>query len=256
MISVLPLYAFDDNYIWVIRKDDSPYIAVVDPGDSAPVMEFIERSGLMLKDILITHHHYDHTGGVSELVEKYGCQVYGPANEKIPAITHKLSENEVIQLANGVSFQIIDTPGHTKGHICYYGYDMLFCGDTLFSSGCGRLFEGTPAQMHASLEKIRSLPEQTLIYCAHEYTLANLGFAKIAEPDNADIQARLEQVRQLRTHNEDSVPSSLALEKRVNPFLRYDNAVLKANAEAFCKMALDNAIDVFATVRHWKDSLD
>jgi hydroxyacylglutathione hydrolase len=256
MISVTPLYAFYDNFIWVITNDASKSVAVVDPSEAYPVNNFLEKHGLILSEILITHHHGDHTGGVRELVQQHNCKVYGPANENIPSISIKLSENDEIKLENGLGFKVLDTPGHTKGHICYIGNDALFCGDALFSSGCGRIFEGTFDQMYQSLEKIRSLPDETLVYCAHEYTLDNLKFAQVAEPDNEDIKERFDQGKLLRSHKADTVPTSIALEKKVNPFLRSHTPKLKENAEQQTGRSLESDSDVFATVRKWKDSLD
>jgi hydroxyacylglutathione hydrolase len=257
MMEVHPVHAFDDNYIWLIGCRDQPHVAIVDPGDEEPVIERIERDGLKPEAILITHHHGDHTGGVAELVQRYGIPVYGPANERIPALTRALAEGDTVELSGcGLRFEVIDTPGHTRGHICYVGHGALFCGDTLFAGGCGRLFEGTAEQMYQSLEKIRALPDETLVYCAHEYTLANLTFALVAEPHNADTLARMEQVRALRAAGRDTVPSTMSLEKKTNPFLRsHDPALIRA-AEGFSGQPLPSPVEVFATVRHWKDTLD
>ncbi|MCW8983366.1 MAG: hydroxyacylglutathione hydrolase, partial [Gammaproteobacteria bacterium] len=192
MMNVTPIAAFDDNYIWIIHNgrhnsSDPQDIIVVDPGDAEPVIRAIEANGWQLRAILLTHHHYDHTGGVEELLQLSDVPVYGPAHEKIKGVTHPLGEGDRIDFDDiNIHLQVLDTPGHTRGHICYYGHDLLFCGDTLFAAGCGRIFEGTPSQMYASLEKIRALPKETQIYCAHEYTLQNLGFAHIAEPDNRE----------------------------------------------------------------------
>ena len=257
MLKVRRVHAFDDNYIWLIGCDDKPQVAVVDPGDADPVIEQLERNGLQPVAILITHHHGDHTGGVKELVQRYDIPVYGPANERIPALTHPVSEGELVKLAEcGLEFTVLDTPGHTRGHVCYVGHDALFCGDTLFTAGCGRLFEGTAEQMYASLEKLRALPDQTTVYCAHEYTQANLAFAVVAESHNAATRERLEDVRRLRAEHRDTVPALMGLEKQTNPFLRSHVPELIRAAESFAGHPLTTPAEVFATVRRWKDSLD
>jgi hydroxyacylglutathione hydrolase len=257
MMEVRCIHAFDDNYIWLIGCGDNPHVAIVDPGDADPVFEYLEREGLQAVAILITHHHGDHTGGVKELVERYGIPVYGPANERIPALTHPVTEGDNISLeACGIKLRVLDVPGHTRGHVAYLGQNALFCGDTLFTAGCGRLSEGTPEQMHASLEKLRTLPDETLVYCAHEYTQANLAFAVITEPENSATQARLEEVRAARANHRDTVPAPLGLEKETNPFLRSHIPSLIRAAEHFAGHPLSNPTDVFATVRRWKDTLD
>lgn len=257
MMEVRRIHAFDDNYIWLIGCEDKPHVAIVDPGDADPVLEYLERASLQPVAILITHHHGDHTGGVEELVERFRIPVYGPATERIPAISHPVAEGDRIKLeACGLALEVFDTPGHTRGHVVYFGHGALFCGDTLFTAGCGRLFEGTPAQMYASLEKLRALPDETLVYCAHEYTQANLAFAVVAEPDNMAIQARLEAVREARAMHRDTVPERLEVEKATNPFLRSHVPELIAAAERFAGHPLPEPADVFATVRHWKDTLD
>ena len=260
-MTVTPIAAFDDNYIWAIHNGtsngDVADVVIVDPGDAEPVMAAIEQNGWKLRAILLTHHHYDHTGGVEELTQLADIPVYGPAHESIKGLTHPLAEGDQIDFDDmGIHLKVLDTPGHTRGHICYYGNNTLFCGDTLFAAGCGRIFEGTAAQMYESLEKIRTLPETTQIYCAHEYTLQNLGFARIAEPDNRDIIERLKRVKSLRNQDKPSVPSTLAEELLTNPFLRSQQTVLVQNASAFAKRALTEPAEVFAVVRRWKDSLD
>ncbi len=257
MMEVRTVHAFDDNYIWLIGCRDKPQVAIVDPGDEDPVLDYLAQHHLTPEAILITHHHGDHTGGVTALVEQFNIPVYGPANERIPALTTPLREgNEVLLSGCGLTLKVLDTPGHTRGHICYVGHGALFCGDTLFAAGCGRIFEGTAAQMYRSLEKLRALPDATVVYCAHEYTEANLRFAVIAEPDNADTRQRLEKVQQLRAQQQDTVPSLLADEKRTNPFLRSHIPELVAAAEQFAGHSLPDPAEVFTTVRHWKDTLD
>ncbi|HEY9149048.1 MAG TPA: hydroxyacylglutathione hydrolase [Gammaproteobacteria bacterium] len=257
MMEVRTVHAFDDNYIWLIGSRDNPHVAIVDPGDDEPVIERIEADGLQPEAILITHHHGDHTGGAQALAQRYGIPVYGPAGERIPAVSHKLQQGDTVELPGcGLHFSVLDTPGHTRGHICYLGHDALFCGDTLFAGGCGRLFEGTPEQMYLSLEKLRALPDETVVYCAHEYTLANLTFALVAEPENQALQQRMQRVRALRAEGRDTVPSSMADEKQTNPFLRSHVPALVHAAERFAGQPLKEPAEVFATVRRWKDSLD
>jgi hydroxyacylglutathione hydrolase len=257
MISVTGIPAFQDNYIWLISTTKSPYVALVDPGEAAPVLKMLNEKDLQLSAILITHHHHDHTGAITELVSHFDVPVYGPANERIPHISNKLSEGDVVTLAHlDVQFKVIDTPGHTAGHICYYGHDALFCGDTLFAGGCGRLFEGTAEQMQLSLEKIRNLPDNTLVYCAHEYTLANLQFARHADPGNQDLVNRQNEAITLRNMGKPTVPSPLELEKRTNPFLRWDNPALIQAAKEFTKQSLSTHSEVFGAIRYWKDTLD
>ena len=257
MLEIRPVPAFDDNYIWLIGTTDSRHVAIVDPGDADPVLEALRRDALIPAAVLITHHHGDHTGGVAELAQRFRIPVYGPAHERIPALTHPLGEGDEVALPPlGLRLRGLDTPGHTRGHICYVGPGALFCGDTLFTAGCGRLFEGTPAQMHDSLAKLSALPDDTQVYCAHEYTTANLGFALVVEPDNPDIIARRAEVEVRRTRGEPTVPATLGMEKRTNPFLRTAVPAVVAAAERFAGHPLANGIEVFATVRHWKDTLD
>jgi len=257
MMEVRRIHAFDDNYIWLIGCKNNPHVAIVDPGDADPVFAYMEQEKLEPVAILITHHHGDHTGGVKELLSRFDIPVYGPAHERIPTLTHPVGEGDIVTLAScNLTFKVLDTPGHTRGHVCYVGHDALFCGDTLFTAGCGRLFEGSTEQMYASLEKIRALSDQTLVYCAHEYTQANLAFAVVAEPENPATRARLEEVRQLRSRHEDTVPALLGLEKETNPFLRSHVHSLIQAAEKFAGHPLASPAEVFATVRYWKDTLD
>lgn len=257
MLYIDPIRAFDDNYIWLIQDSERRYGAIVDPGDEVPVIEHLQQHKITPVAILITHHHGDHTGGAQALVTKYRIPVYGPAHERIPAMTHPLQEGDRIALAQlGAEFRIIDAPGHTKGHILYYGHDSLFCGDTLFAGGCGRVFEGTMEQMYAAMARIEALPDQTQVYCAHEYTEANLRFARVAEPKNSVLLERILRTQELRRRNRPTVPSLLSLEKQTNPFLRCKVESLIHAAEAYAKHPLATPAEVFATVRNWKDSLD
>ncbi len=252
---VRPLPAFSDNYVWLVHgRRDPRRVAVVDPGDAAPVFRALAADGLQLDAILITHHHADHVGGVQPLLDRFPVPVYGPAAEAIPGRTAALSGGDAVELAGlGLAFEVLDVPGHTAGHIAYHGHGALFCGDTLFSGGCGRLFEGTPAQMLGSLDALRHLPPDTAVYCAHEYTASNLRFALVVEPVNADLVAHADLVRELRAQGRPTVPSTLGLERRINPFLRTRLPAVRAAAERRAGRPLDSDADVFATVRQWKN---
>jgi hydroxyacylglutathione hydrolase len=258
MIQIHALHAFSDNYIWLLQDLSTRTCAVVDPGDAAPVLAWLEEHpGWRMTDILITHHHHDHVGGVAQVKQVTGARVCGPAHETIPARDVALVDNDRVSVL-GLDFTVHAVPGHTLGHIAFYHDDaarpVLFCGDTLFAAGCGRLFEGTPQQMHASLERLAALPDATLVYCAHEYTLSNLRFAHAVEPDNKDIAERLAQVSQWRAENRISLPSNLALEKRTNPFLRTHETSVKEKLDERAGSTHASQTEVFATLRAWKDN--
>ena len=257
MDRAIPVNAFNDNYIWLIRimeEPASPNVAIVDPGDASPVIAMLENMCLTPVAILITHHHYDHIGGIGEILHHYTIPVYGPAGENIPAMDFPLHDNDEVNPGNnGLAFHVFDVPGHTSGHIAYYTPGMLLCGDTLFAGGCGRLFEGTPEQMYYSLENLGTLPDDTRIYCAHEYTLANLDFALHVEPDNAALQARLEQTKALRARHQPTVPSTMGIEKQTNPFLRCNQPGVIQAAEKRAGKALRSPVEVFTVIRAWKD---
>jgi hydroxyacylglutathione hydrolase len=253
-MNLMALPAFTDNYIWLIH--DGAAALVVDPGDAQVVRSALQAHSLQLQAILLTHHHADHTGGVDELRRATACQVYGPAGEEMPEPVQRLSGGDAIQ-ALGCDFDIMDVPGHTAGHIAYYckafeGQPLLFCGDTLFSGGCGRLFEGTPAQMLASLDSLAALPANTRVCCTHEYTLSNLRFARAVEPDNVDLAAYEQQCITLRAHGQITLPSSIALEKQINPFLRSREPQVRKAALTFNPQA-DGEVAYFAALREWKN---
>lgn len=256
MLTVTPIPAFQDNYLWLLTREGRDTAAIVDPGDAGPVLATLRERGLRLGAILTTHHHGDHVGGVRELLDAYGgIPVYGPARERIPGCSERLAEGDEIEVP-GLDFglRVLDVPGHTAGHIAYVGESLVFCGDTLFAVGCGRLFEGTPAQMHESLSKLAALPDDTRVYCGHEYTENNIRFARRVEPENQDLAAREQETRALRQRDEASLPSHIALEKRTNPFLRVAEAAVIQAASAHAGKPLDSPEAVFAEVRRWKDT--
>jgi len=254
MLKVTPVPAFADNYLWIAFPEGSRRALAVDPGDARPVLEALRADGLTLEAILVTHHHADHVGGVAELVAATGAQVFGPAGESLPFSCRGVRGGDRVAIPPmGLEFAVIDVPGHTAGHVAFHGHGVLFCGDTLFSAGCGRLFEGTPAQMLESLDALATLPDDTRVYCAHEYTLANLRFAIQVEPENADLQAWQREAQALREGNRPTLPTTIGHEKRVNPFLRARSPAVRRAAEARAGRSLSAPVDVFAEIRRWKD---
>lgn len=251
--------AFNDNYIWLLHNGQ--HAVVVDPGDANPVLETLKKLNLQLSALLITHHHHDHVGGINDLYQAFpSIPIYGPALESIPNRTHALSQGDTVHLSDlDINVDVLDIPGHTAGHIAYFGYSdnnepFLFCGDTLFSGGCGRLFEGTPAQMVESLEKICTLPATTLVCCAHEYTLANLNWALKVEPDNAQLKDYYHTVSKLRAANKNTLPSTIQREQEINPFLRTHIPAVQLSAANYSNRPASNHIDVFAQLREWKNN--
>ena len=259
-IVVHPVPAFQDNYLWVIH--DGKHAAVVDPGDATPVLDYLRVNGLQLVAIICTHHHADHVGGVEKILDTLQLRgkipVYGPASERIPARTQALREGDrIVMPALDLAFGVLDVPGHTSGHIAYVGHGLLFCGDTLFACGCGRLFEGTAEQMTASLAKLKTLPPQTKVFCAHEYTMANIKFAEAVEPDNADLKLRKAFCAAKRHRNLPTVPSTIHLELATNPFLRWDQAAVKAAAARRLNRDIGpnpTQALVFGAIREWKNN--
>ena len=258
--NVTAIKAFNDNYIWAIAGKDNNKVALVDPGDAAVCIEYLNKHDLVLAGILITHHHRDHVGGIAKLLEHakikgWTVTVYGPASENIAQLDITLKENDTVTLAElNCEFNVLDLPGHTKGHIAYHNEAVLFCGDTLFSGGCGRLFEGTPEQMHQSLTKLANLPGSTLVYCAHEYTQANLAFALAVDPENLALNNYVEQVNIKRQQGESTIPTNIALERQINPFLRSHEQAIKLSAQTHSSQCQDTETDVFTVIRAWKDN--
>jgi hydroxyacylglutathione hydrolase len=257
-LRVLAVPAFKDNYLWLIH--DGVHAAVVDPGDAGPILAALAEHHLTLTAILLTHHHADHIGGVPALLSRFPVPVFGPRNDGIAAVTVALSEGDTVDVPGlPLRLDVLDVPGHTLGHIAYVsqtdGAPWLFCGDTLFAGGCGRLFEGTPAQMRASLAKLASLPAQTEVYCAHEYTLANLRFAHAAEPGNRAIGQRIEAESAKRARGQPTIPSTIALEKATNPFLRNAEPAIAAHLVAQGRLAEANdPLAAFTALRSWKNT--
>ena len=255
-MDIIPVPAFRDNYIWLAH--DGRHALVVDPGDAAPVLDTLGRLGLQLGAILLTHHHADHVGGVARLLAHSRVPVFGPAGEAIDDVSHPVFEGDEIQVpAPGIGFRVLDVPGHTAGHVAYVAMDiepgLVFCGDTLFSAGCGRLFEGSPTQLASSLGKLAALPPDTRVYCTHEYTLSNLAFARVAEPDNAERDAWAAHCETLRARGEPTLPSTIARERTINPFLRCEQPGVIEAVAAQAGSRPQDALECLAALRAWKD---
>jgi hydroxyacylglutathione hydrolase len=250
-LTIHPIKAFSDNYIWCIH--DEKNAVVVDPGDPKPVQKYLATNNLTLIAILVTHHHPDHVGGIDSLA--MDIPVFGPATETISSLTHRVQEGDIITIDKlALQFNILDVPGHTRGHIAYFDDNHLFCGDTLFSCGCGRLFEGTAEQMYRSLNKLARLPDETLVFCTHEYTEANIRFALEVESTNNDLLEYAQNVKKARANNIPSLPSTIEIEKKVNPFLRANAETVIQAANAYASRTLTSSVDVFSTIREWKNN--
>ncbi|MFC1668959.1 hydroxyacylglutathione hydrolase [Spirochaetota bacterium] len=257
--NIIPIRAFGDNYIWLITNPEKTRGIVFDPGSAQPVLSYLENNNIELCGICITHHHMDHTGGVSGLRSKYKVPVYGGAGDGIGGLTNPLKENDTIRFDEiDLSLRVIETPGHTRGHVVYYAEKtnppLLFSGDALFLAGCGRVFEGTFDGMYGSLLKLKKLPRETLIFCAHEYTLSNLNFASAVEPGNKEILNRSKEVSQMVSNGRPSVPGSVEEDLATNPFLRCDIMDVKNAAQKHSGGTLNSESAIFAVLRSWKDS--
>lgn len=256
MLKVSFARAFRDNYIWLIHAPADPRkVVAVDPGDAKPLEKKLADSSLELVAIFATHHHLDHVGGIAALCAAREIPVFGPATETVPSCTHPVGQGDDIELAElGLAFRVLDIPAHTAGHIAFTGHGAVFCGDTLFSAGCGRLFEGTAAQMVTSLSMLAELDEATQVYCGHEYTADNLRFALHVDPQNQDAVEYQAQCRAMMTERQCTLPSTIALEKRVNPFLRCDSPAVRAALERHTGKSGFGTIEAFAELRAWKDT--
>lgn len=256
MLNIIPIPAFKDNYIWMLHNQR--HAVAVDPGDAMPVRAWLDAHGIKLAAILCTHHHSDHSGGICELVEVYNVPAYGPRHENIPCIGHAVGEGDIVHIKElDTMLDVLDIPGHTRGHVAYQfsvlGVYGLFCGDTLFGCGCGRIFDGTPAQMMHSLQRLAHLPDNTQVYCAHEYTEANIRFALACEPGNAKLKQRAADARALCADGQPTLPSTIGLEKATNPFLRCSQPEIVRAAQDNGLALPCYELDVFAALREWKN---
>lgn len=252
MFNIVPIPALRDNYIWALHND--LHAVIVDPGEAEPVLSFLKMRNLKLAAILCTHHHNDHTGGIAELSEVYNVPVYAPRAENIFGTTQPVEGGDTVQLPElSCSLEVLDIRGHTRGHIAYFGQGSVFCGDTLFGCGCGRLFEGTAAQLFGSLQRLAQLPDDTQVCCAHEYTETNIRFALACEPDNPRLRKRAAETRTQRAAGKPTVPSTIALEKATNPFLRCTEEEIIHSAQQFSGTGESSELAVFTALRKWKD---
>ncbi|MGH1440367.1 MAG: hydroxyacylglutathione hydrolase [Cellvibrionaceae bacterium] len=255
---VKPITAFSDNYLWLIQNESNTDAVVVDPGDAEPVLKVLQETKLRLSAIIITHHHWDHIDGIEDLLKYYDVPVYGPNSARIPQVSLAIKEGDTVSLFDGaLTLDVLEVPGHTKDHIAYFGNidqrPSLFCGDTLFAAGCGRLFDGTHDQFYQSLDKLNQLPSDTQIYCTHEYTMANLDFAQAVEPDNKAITERIKSEQAKRDQGIPTLPTNLLLERETNPFLRYREKGLSLAINQFWEANWSSDLDLFTGLRRWKD---
>lgn len=256
--TIHPIPAFNDNYIWAVQQAGE--CLVVDPGDAAPVLDYLKQQQLSLAGILITHHHADHTGGLKSLLAAFpSCPVYGPQGGHITGISTALGDGDLLEPLPSLNLRVITVPGHTLDHIAYYaansfaGSPLLFCGDTLFAGGCGRIFEGDARMMYTSLARLSELPSETQVYCAHEYTLANLAFATKVDPENTDLSARVKAEQEKRAQSQPTLPSSIGLELRTNPFLRCHSTEVATQVAHHWNKEVASPVEIFADLRRWKD---
>lgn len=257
MVQVTPVPAFRDNYIWAIHagQGENHAAVVVDPGEPDAILSWLESRNARPVAVLITHHHGDHIGGIAALAQRWSMPVYGPGREAIPGVTHPVAEGSAVDVPQlGLHFQVMETPGHTRGHVCYHGHDWLFSGDTLFSCGCGRLFEGSPEEMLRSLQRLALLPPATRVYCAHEYTLPNIGFAKEVEEGNPALEAYHQDARRLRKAGLPTLPSSIGQELACNPFLRCHQPAVRVAISHHAGCPVNTELEAFTRLRQWKDS--
>ncbi len=255
-MEIIPLPALRNNYnyIWLLKNSASRHVAIVDPGEAGPLLKLIGDESLIPIAILITHHHWDHVNGIADITRDYDIPVYTPKRETVPGGTHPVGEGDTVSLPElETAFRILDVPGHTLGAVTYYTNCVIFSGDTLFTAGCGRLFEGTAAQLYESLRRLAALSDDSLIYCGHEYTVNNLEFAARVEPENNLIQERLKNAVATRARGEATVPATLAVEKQTNPFLRCEAPTVISAVECHVGKTLDNPVAVFGALRRWKD---
>jgi len=256
-LTIKPIKIFQDNYVWVLINEQNKLALIVDPGDATPILNWLNDHKVKPIAILITHHHWDHRNGINGLREKFDIPVYGSLLSKEDIITHPVANDNTLSFPEiGINFQVIETPGHTLDHVVYFSpeHKLLLSGDTLFSAGCGRLFEGTPEQMHKSLQKISMLPDDTSVYCTHEYTLKNLHFAAAVEPNNIDVLNHIEKVTILMQESQPSLPSYLLLEKKINPFLRCDQQAVISAVEKNFELTVNHLAETFSLLRKWKDN--
>lgn len=252
-MNIIPISALKDNYIWLLFNEATHQAFAVDPGDAGPVLLALQQMNLQLQGILITHHHHDHSGGIPELLQHYpDIHVYASDKSTLPFITHPVREGDIVTCGD-IELKALAIPGHTLDHTALYNNDTVFSGDTLFSFGCGRVFEGTPSQMYESLNKLKLLNPATKIYCGHEYTLTNLKFAKAVEPDNHSISEKLIEIEKLRSQNIPTLPSVLQQELLLNPFLRCEDPAIIHAVENYSHEKLEGPVEIFATLRAWKN---